>query len=266
MNSLFSKLRLTGKIAIITGGARGIGKNFAKTLAQAGTQSVGLLDWDATGCHNTCDELQQQFPDTLFIPYQVDVSQKESIEKVIDDFANSQGKRLDIACNNAAIIYSGIDASFAAENTSLEQWQKTIQVNLTGVFLCCQAEAKWMIPRRYGKIINIASMSGHIVNHPQKHVAYHTAKAGVVHLTKTLGAEWAEKGIHVNCISPGYMDTWQTAFEQVKPLREYWIQLTPAKRLGQVEDLEGPFLLLASDASSFMYGSEIIVDGGYCLW
>ncbi|GJQ10037.1 hypothetical protein GpartN1_g4795.t1 [Galdieria partita] len=264
MNSLFQKLALTGKTAIITGGARGIGKNFAKTLAQAGTASVGILD--AKGSHDTCDELQQQFPDTRFLPYQVDVSQKESIDEAVDHFANSQGKRLDIACNNAAIIYSGTDASFDAENASLEQWQKTIQVNLTAIFLCCQAEAKWMIPRKYGKIINIASMSGHIVNHPQKHVAYHTAKAGVVHLTRTLGAEWAEKGIHVNCISPGYMDTWQTSFEQVKPLREYWIQLTPAKRLGQVQDLDGPFLLLASDASSFMYGSEIIVDGGYCLW
>jgi sorbose reductase len=191
---------------------KGIGKNFAKTLAQAGAASVGIFDVDATGANDTCHQLQQEYPNTRFIPYAVDVARRESIHQAIDDFVDGQqDKRLDIACNNAAIIYSGTDAQYAAENASLEQWEKTIQVNLTGVFLCCQAEAKWMIPRKYGKIINIASMSGHIVNHPQKHVAYHTTKAGVVHLTKTLGAEWAEKGIHVNCISPGYMDTWQTS-------------------------------------------------------
>jgi len=131
-SSLLQKLLLQGKTAIVTGAARGIGKNFAKTLAQAGAASVGIFDVDATGANDTCHQLQQEYPNTRFIPYAVDVARRESIHQAIDDFVDGQqDKRLDIACNNAAIIYSGTDAQYAAENASLEQWEKTIQVNLT---------------------------------------------------------------------------------------------------------------------------------------
>eukprot|EP00871_Galdieria_phlegrea_P001111 jgi/Galph1/1/GphlegSOOS_G8.1 len=292
---------LDGKVCLVTGAARGIGKALAIALAQAGASAVGLIDIESEALSLTKKELSHAFPHMKISA--LPARHLECLHcfrntRAIDSFA-SENNRLDskpsfkclffsqyviVACNNAGIIYSGTEEKYAAENASLEEWQRTIDVNLTGVFLCCQAEANWMLRNNYGKIINIASMSGkkfssftisiifsivfsaHIVNHPQKHAAYHASKAGVLQLTRSLGAEWADKGIHVNCISPGYVETYQTSRPGLQELKEYWKRLTPAKRLATVEDIQGPLIFLASDASSFVYGAEIIVDGGFTLW
>ena len=119
----------------------------------------------------------------------------------------------------------------------------------------------------YGKIINTASMSASIVNTPQNQAGYNTSKAGVVHLTRTLAAEWARYGINVNCISPGYMHTALIdQNETLKALVPFWVERTPMKRLGEVEDLKGAVVYLASDASSFMTGHDLIIDGGFTIW
>jgi len=139
-------------------------------------------------------------------------------------------------------------------------------VNLDGVFFCCQAEAKHMLTKGYGKIINTASMSGTIVNHPQKQVAYNTSKAGVVHMTKTLGAEWASRGVNVNCISPGYVDTPLNQSESLMAVRALWIRDTPMNRLAEVDDLTGALIYLASPLSNYTTGCDLIVDGGFTVW
>ncbi|KAK4528111.1 hypothetical protein GAYE_SCF51G6045 [Galdieria yellowstonensis] len=263
--NVLDRFKLDGKIALVTGAAQGIGKALAIALAQAGAAAVGLLDLESETLRHTEKELNAHFSSTQILALVADVSNADQVNQAISQFASKFG-RLDIACNNAGIVFSGTEDKYASENASVEQWKKTLDVDLTGVFICCQAEAKWMLPQQYGKIINTASMSAHIVNHPQKQAAYNAAKAGVVQLTRTLGAEWADRGVHVNCISPGYINTPITNTPALKSVMDYWIRLTPANRLGEVEDLQGPVVFLASDASSFMFGGEIIPDGGFTLW
>ncbi|HPO82779.1 MAG TPA: SDR family oxidoreductase, partial [bacterium] len=139
-------------------------------------------------------------------------------------------------------------------------------VNLTGVFLCSQAAGRRMIEQRRGRIINMASMSGLIVNYPQPQVSYNASKAGVIMLTKSLAVEWARYNINVNAIAPGYMKTAMTApFFEEEEYRRLWLEPTPMKRPGEPEELCGTVVYLASDASSFMTGQVLVIDGGYTL-
>jgi NAD(P)-dependent dehydrogenase (short-subunit alcohol dehydrogenase family) len=138
------------------------------------------------------------------------------------------------------------------------------------VFLCAQAEARVMLPVGYGKIINTASMSASIANMPQKQVAYNASKAGVLHLTRSLAAEWAPQGVRVNSISPGYTRTQLVddllATPIGKEMLPRWMAMTPMAKMAEVTDLQGAAVFLAAEASDFMTGSDIIIDGGYCCW
>jgi NAD(P)-dependent dehydrogenase (short-subunit alcohol dehydrogenase family) len=147
---------------------------------------------------------------------------------------------------------------------SEEDWNKIIDINLKGVFLCSQAAARIMIPQKSGNIINIASMSGISVNVPQKQAVYNTSKAGVAMLTKSLALEWAPYGVRVNSISPGYMKTEMT-MASMTHLFPVWESLTPMGRLGVPEELRGAVLYLASEASSYTTGHDLVVDGGYTI-
>lgn len=150
---------------------------------------------------------------------------------------------------------------------SPEMWRKLIDINVTGSFLCAQAVGREMIERnKGGSIIFIASMSGSIVNFPQEQSAYNTSKAGVIQLTKSLAAEWARYGIRVNAISPGYMDTALNRVPALDAQKRIWVDRTPQKRLGAVDDLNNLAVYLASDASAYMTGTDCIIDGGYTLW
>jgi NAD(P)-dependent dehydrogenase (short-subunit alcohol dehydrogenase family) len=142
-----------------------------------------------------------------------------------------------------------------------------MDLNLRAVFLGCQVAAKVMLPRGYGKIINTASMASLIVPHPQKQAAYNASKAGVVQLTKSVAAEWADRGVRVNAITPGVV---RTALieesDELRPLMEEWLTQIPMGRLAEVTDLQGAVVYLASEASDYMTGHNLVIDGGHTLW
>ena len=168
---------------------------------------------------------------------------------------------LDIAVNNA-----GGGHFQDAIKYSEDEWNEQIQWNLTSVLLCCQEEAKIMLKQKKGSIINTASISGSIVNRGTYHAAYNTSKAGIIHLTKCLGVEWAQKGIRVNSISPGNILTPAAYEPETLPWHKKWADMNPMGRLGEIDDLKGPVIFLASEASKFITGHNLLVDGGFTLW
>lgn len=158
-------------------------------------------------------------------------------------------------------------SNIKAEVYPLDKFRNLMEINVTGTFVVSQACAKQMIARgEGGSIINIASMSGSIVNQPQEQCCYNASKAAVKHLTKSLAAEWAKYNIRVNSISPGYMDTALNRVPALDAQKNQWVEFTPMKRLGHVDELNNLAVYLASDGSSFMTGNDCVIDGGYCLW
>lgn len=249
-----SKLfNLTGRKALVTGAGRGIGRVIALTLAEAGCE-VCLLGPTMKNIEAVTDEIRQLGHKGIAI--QADVTRKEQVDKAFSQTAEQLG-RLDICVNNA-----GIGIQKPAEEMKEEDWDKIIDTNLKGVFLCAQAAAQIMIPQKQGSIINIASMSAFAVNVPQKQAAYNTSKAGVTMLTKSLAVEWAQYGIRVNSICPGYIKT-DMILSTMTHLFPIWESLTPLGRLGNPEELSGAVIYLASEASSYMTGHNLVVDGGY---
>ncbi|MCW9698948.1 SDR family oxidoreductase [Avibacterium sp. 20-129] len=254
---ILEKMKLTGKTAFVTGGARGIGKSVAIAFAQAGANIV-IADFDITEAEKTAAEIAQN-EQVKAIAVQTDVTDKTSVKHLIDVIKQEFGT-LDIAFCNA-----GICMNIPAEEMTLDQWQKVINVNLTGVFLTAQAAGKLMIEQgKGGSIINTASMSAHIVNVPQPQCAYNASKAGVIQLTKSLAIEWAKYGIRVNSLSPGYIGTELTLnSESLQPLIKTWNEMAPLHRLGKPEELQSICVYLAGDTSSFTTGSDFIVDGAF---
>lgn len=237
----------------MTGAGRGIGRVLALALAEAGCD-VSILELDAKTAESTTKEIQQLGRKSIAI--QADVTKKGQVSKAFLETAKELG-RLDICINNA-----GINIQKPIEEMPEEDWDKIVDTNLKSVFLCSQAAARIMIPQRSGSIINIASMSGIAVNVPQKQAVYNTSKAGVAMLSKSMAVEWAQHDIRVNSISPGYMKTEMT-LSSMAHLFPTWESLTPMGRLGEPEELRGAVLYLASDASSYMTGHDLVVDGGY---
>ena len=259
--SILDRFKLDKRVAMITGAGQGIGRALAHALGEAGA-AVAIIDRDSEPAESVAQELTKKGIESMALT--ADVTEADQIQKAIDTIIDHWGS-LTIGVNNA-----GIAGWFDSETMPKAEWDKIIATNLTGVFLCAQAQGRVMLAAGYGKIINTGSMSAHIVNTPQNQVAYNTSKAGVVHLTRTLAAEWASRGVRVNSISPGYMRTKlidQFIQEPVgKEKLPVWLQFTPMNKLGEVTDLQGAAVYLASEASDFMTGSDIVIDGGYCLW
>jgi len=255
--NLLDKFKLTGKTAFVTGGARGIGKAVAEGFAQAGANIV-IADLDISEAEKTASYLQGEYK-IRSIAVKTDVTDPASVENLIS-VIDSEFSSLDIAFCNA-----GICINAEAKDMTYEQWSKVININLTGVFLTAQAAGKYMIKKGIkGSIINTASMSAHIVNVPQPQCAYNASKAGVIQLTKSLAIEWAQYGIRVNSISPGYIGTELVkASPTLIPLIKTWNEMAPMHRLGEPEELQSVTLYLACDASSFTTGSDVIVDGAF---
>jgi NAD(P)-dependent dehydrogenase (short-subunit alcohol dehydrogenase family) len=154
-----------------------------------------------------------------------------------------------------------------AEEVSDEHWLNVIDVNPNGVFWCCRAFGGHMLARGRGSIVNIGSMSGYIVNKPQPQCYYNASKAGVHHLTKSLAAEWAERGVRVNAVAPTYIETPLTRFGMDnEQLYRTWLEMTPMRRVGQPDEIASVVLFLASDAASLLTGSIVLADAGYTCW
>jgi len=255
--NIIDQFRLNGKKALVTGAGSGIGRAYAHALAEAGAD-VAIVDINIESARRVADEIKTIGRNSLAI--KTDISNSKDIEKMINTVVN-KWKRLDIAVNNAGISIRG-----NAENLTIGDWDKVININLRGSFLCAQNEARIMIPQRYGKIIFTTSISAIIVNLPQFHIAYGVSKAGLEHLVKGLAVEWIQYGICVNSICPGavYTPFIQEA-EDLKDLIKVWENLYPIRRLCKIEELKGALVFLASDASSFMVGHSMVIDGGYTL-
>ncbi|KAK9470792.1 NAD(P)-binding protein [Dipodascopsis tothii] len=255
---LLSRFRLDGKVAVVTGGARGLGFSMAEGMCSSGLSAIAILDLQADLGDSACKALTETYGVKANF-YAVDVRNEDSVSAAMNQVAADFG-RLDIL-----ICSAGIADIISAEEYTPAKFRRVIDINLNGSFVCAQAAGKHMIAGgRGGSVVFIGSMSGSIVNWPQPQSAYNASKAGVVHLMKSLSAEWAKYNIRCNSISPGYMDTpLNTAYEG--PYFAEWKARTPMGRLGQPEELAGAALWLASDASSFCTGSNILIDGGYTV-
>ncbi|MBI9016137.1 MAG: SDR family oxidoreductase [Phycisphaerae bacterium] len=255
--NVLDKFKLDGKVALITGSTRGLGKASAIALAQAGANVVitGTKLKDAqTVASEIADSTGRK---TLGL--QCDVSKSEQVNAMMDEIIETFGK-LDIAFNNA-----GIATVANAEDIPEEDYDNLMAVNLKGVFLCTQAAGRIMLRQGSGSIINMASMSSHIVNVPQNIAHYAASKAGVLQLTKAIAAEWAPRGVRVNAISPGYHNTEMVAgFKELQ--EQWWVPRIPMGRMAQPVEIGPAIVFLASDASSYMTGGELVTDGGYSLW
>jgi NAD(P)-dependent dehydrogenase (short-subunit alcohol dehydrogenase family) len=246
--------KLDGRKALVTGAGRGIGRVMAISLAEAGCD-IGIFEKNIADAQNVVAEIKKLGKKAYAI--EGDVTKKDEVEKAFNALAKQLGG-LDIVINNA-----GVCIHEAAETTPEEHLDFVVDTDLKGVFYCCQAAAKIMIPKKKGSIINIASMSGTVANYPQKQAHYNAAKAGVILLTKCMAIEWVGQGIRVNCISPGYTRTEMTVKLSAPEMIKQWESLTPMKRMADPQELCGAAIYLASDAASFTTGSDIIVDGGY---
>jgi NAD(P)-dependent dehydrogenase (short-subunit alcohol dehydrogenase family) len=253
--NLFS---LEGKISFVTGAGSGIGQRIAVGLAEAGA-SVGCFDLgSSTGLSSTVEQITKLSRQAIAV--MGDVTQAADLHRAVDDVEKTLGP-LSIAVNCA-----GIADAAAAEEMPLAQWQRVLAVNLTGIFLSCQAEARVMLPRSQGSIVNIASMSGTIVNRGILQVHYNSSKAAVIHLSKSLAMEWSNRGLRVNAISPGYTLTPMNLRPEVAEARKQFEADTPLGRMATVDELVGPAVFLSSRAASFCTGIDLIVDGGFVCW
>ncbi len=253
------KFRLDGKVAVVTGAARGIGFATADALGEAGA-SVVITDMNGDAAKKAAAELVAK--GRTVSSATLDVTDPRAVERVHAEIITARG-RVDILVNNAGIAIS----NQPAENMSDETWLKVIDVNLNGVFWCCRTFGKAMLANGGGNIVNVGSMSADIVNRPQEQAQYNASKAGVHHLTRSLAAEWAMRNVRVNAVAPTYIETELTKFVYDDPeMIKYWLGGTPMNRMGQPPEIASVILFLASDASSLMTGSIVAADAGYTCW
>lgn len=259
--TVLDRFKLDGKKAIVTGGSRGIGRGIAVALAEAGADVAIVYEKARDRAEGVLEELQALGRTHSYVQ-QADVSVTADVQRMAEEAQRRFGQ-VDILINNAGIAHN-----VALEDMTEVEWERMIRMNLTSVFLCSQAIGRLMIQQKSGVIINVGSLSAKIVNFPQKQAHYNAAKAGVHLLTKCLAVEWAPHGIRVNVLVPGYIHT-----ELVDPIMEqhgemvkkHWLEPSVQNRFGTVEEMGAATVFLASDASTFTTGEEMVVDGGYTL-
>jgi NAD(P)-dependent dehydrogenase (short-subunit alcohol dehydrogenase family) len=247
---------LTGKVAVVTGANRGIGRALARALGEAGSDVV-LLVRDPDRAAEAVAEVSGLGVRAIAVA--ADVTSVEQVEEAVGRITGEMG-RVDILVNNA-----GACIHRPALEVTAEEWRQVMDVNVNGVWNCAQAFGRQMVAQGSGAIVNIGSMSATIVNRPQWQPAYNASKAAVHHLTRSLAAEWAPLGVRVNALAPGYISTEMSPVDDPR-FQRYWIEDAPMQRVGTPAELGPSVVFLASGASAFMTGEVLVIDGGYSLF
>lgn len=253
--SVLDQFSLRDGTAIVTGGNRGIGKEIARGLADAGANVV-IANRAADSGQRAAEEIEAETGrEALAVP--TDVTVEQDVRELVDTATTEFGS-LDVLVNNAGVAFHK-----PAEEKSLEEWQTTLDINLTGAFFCAKYAAREMMNSDGGSIINLSSMSAFIANYPQKHADYQASKAGLEGLKTQLASEWAEYGIRVNNINPGYVDTEILSDDPEE--RQVWKDEMVQEEFAAPSDIAPLAVYLASDASSYVTGESIVIDGGYTV-
>ncbi|KAL6251651.1 hypothetical protein RBB50_001861 [Rhinocladiella similis] len=244
---------MTGKVTICTGGSGGIGYEVCRGLAEAGS-NIALWYHKSPNASKLAATIEKDF-NVKCKAYQCDVAEYSQVESTVQAVVRDFG-RLDVMIANA-----GIPSKAGGLDDKLEDWHRVVNVDYNGAYYCARVAGEIFRKQGSGNMIFTASMSGHAANVPQQQACYNSAKAGVIHLAKSLAVEWVGFA-RVNCVSPGYIDTaisGDCPFE----MKEQWYDLTPMKRDADPRELKGVYLYLASDASTYTTGADFVVDGGY---
>lgn len=254
-NELFN---LKGKVAIVTGGSIGLGLYAARALAEMGANVV-LAARNVERCSEAAEEIKQLGVGALAV--QCDVTSPDDVSQMVNQTVEEFGS-LDILLNNAGISWAG-----SPENMPLSDWKKVIDINITGTFLCSQAAGRVMIEQKKGKIINLSSVAGLVGFDPEAldTIAYNTSKGAIGNFTRDLACKWAKHNINVNAIAPGWFPTHMSDW-LIKHRRDALMSGIPLQRFGSEDELKGVIAFLASDASNYMTGHTLVVDGGITAW
>ena len=247
---------LQGKVSVVTGAARGIGRALALALADAGSD-VAVLVRRPAAVEDLLGEIQAKGVRAAAVA--ADVTDAAQVEAAVSEIYDRLGT-VDVLVNNA-----GTCVHRPALEVTPEEWNSVLDVNVNGVWHCAQAFGRRMVEQGHGNIINIGSISALIVNRPQWQPGYNASKAAVHQLTKSLAAEWAPSGVRVNALAPGYVKTEMAPADDPK-FKPYWIDDAPMQRAAAPEELGPTVVYLASEASSFMTGSILVFDGGYTVF
>jgi sorbose reductase len=257
-NSLLDLLSLKGKTVVVTGasGPRGMGIEAARGCAEMGANIALTYASRPEGGEKNAEELSKTYG-IKAKAYRCNVGDWESVQKLVSDVLAEFGQI------DAFIANAGRTASSGILDGSIQDWEEVIQTDLTGTFHCAKAVGPHFKERGKGSFVITSSMSGHIANYPQEQTSYNVAKAGCIHFAKSLANEWRDFA-RVNSISPGYIDTGLSDFVD-KKVQDLWLSMIPMGRNGDAKELKGAYVYLCSDASSYMTGTDLLIDGGYCI-